>query len=79
MGFKGIEQSASVIVARTSGSTRVRWDQGEGLVITSSNSEFFAREITKAYSRAAVSWAAKRAGWQVSTLIEDNKLQITRR
>ena len=36
-------------------------------------------EVVREYSKAAVSWAAKRAGWTVTAGTEANKLTLTRR
>lgn len=68
------------IVARR-GEDLLTWSAGVGLTVTSRTEERgkgLIQGLTVAYSRAAVTWAAKRAGWQVQTT-GDNKLTVTRR
>ncbi len=60
---------------------RVTWQAGKGFTFTGMN-EAQAKQsesaIVQAYSRAAVSWAATRAGWQVAST-QGNKITLTRR
>ena len=66
------------IIARRS-SDIVIWEQGKGLTVQGKNTGRTQLDaITQAYSKTAVTWAAKRAGWSVSNH-ETNKLTLTRR
>jgi len=58
--------------------TSVVWTAGKGLQITGAQTGVQA-EIVQAYSKAAVSWAAQRAGWHVQSGANQNQLNLTRR
>ncbi len=60
------------------GGATLTWTAGSGLSVRSSTPQPLIAEITKAYSAQAVTWAAKRAGWQVQQTASD-KLTVTRR
>lgn len=64
------------------GASQVTWVKGQGLSIRGYQGQVqnqkTLNEITKAYSVAAVTWAAKRAGWQVQQTAAD-KLTVSRR
>ena len=60
------------------GGATLTWIAGKGLEVRSYNSQPLIAEVTKEYSKQAVSWAAQRAGWQVQQTA-DNKLTVTRR
>ncbi len=60
------------------GGATLTWIAGKGLEVRSSNPQPLIAEVTKAYSKQAVTWAAQRAGWQVQQTA-DNKLTVTRR
>lgn len=75
-GWELIEStSADMVAAR--GNVRLEWTQGVGFTMTGYNESAIAR-ITREYSNQAVSWAASRAGWQVSDR-SANQLTVTRR
>lgn len=70
----------SIIIA-TRGNKRMTWKVNEGLTMDGSNEKTannIINEIVQAYSKTAVSWAAQRAGWQVTNQTE-NTLNIIRR
>lgn len=74
----GTLDNKSKIIAR-SGSYVLEWTKGEGVQITGmSKNETAITALTKEYSRAAVSWAAQRAGWQVKST-GANTLEVSRR
>lgn len=54
------------------------WEAGKGLTISGNNNEKHLAEISQAYSKQAVTWAAQRAGWQVANQTK-NTLNIVRR
>lgn len=54
-------------IRATMGGTYVTWTRGTGLTIQGSNPAKDLQTITQAYSRAAVSYAARRTGWTVQT------------
>lgn len=58
------------------------WESGKGITLSGMSNQTTAEKninaITKQYSKRAVTWAAQRAGWQVTTKSE-NTLNITRR
>ncbi len=57
----------------------LNWEQGQGFTIRGmNNTEQAIAGITREYSKQAVSWAASRAGWQV-TDTSANQLTVTRR
>lgn len=66
-----------IIVAHHYGNS-IMWEAGKGITVTGSNTENMINKISQAYSKRAVSWAAQRAGWQV-TNNNDNTLNIVRR
>jgi hypothetical protein len=57
--------------------SEVVWEAGKGISITGRNNEQHLNEITQTYSKQAVTWAAKRAGWSV-TNINNNTLTVRR-
>jgi hypothetical protein len=65
-----------------SGECSVMWEKGLGLLVSGRNSRTVERhkgEILQAYSKAAVSWAASRAGWRVLPVKGSaNKLVVQR-
>lgn len=68
------------IMARIDGNA-VKWQKGKGLRIqgySTADNERIATKITQAYSAKAVSWAAQRAGWKVTTT-SPNTLKVERR
>jgi len=60
--------------------TRLTWRKGKGLELDGqpNRQDRTFSEIAKAYSVQAVSWAAQRAGWQVTRTGQDT-LSVTRR
>lgn len=54
------------------------WTVGKGIQIRSSRSiiQSLVTEVTKGYSKAAVTWAAQKAGWTVQ---QTNENQLTLR
>lgn len=54
-------------IRATMGSAYVTWTKGTGLTIQSRNPAQDLQTVTQAYSRAAVTYAAQRAGWTVQT------------
>ena len=54
------------------------WEAGKGLTISGNNNEKHLAEISQAYSKQAVTWAAQRAGWQVKST-NQNQMNLTRR
>lgn len=77
-GWTILDQTDQAITARTSTST-VTWAAGQGLTVLGyGNQQGQIGAVTRAYSKAAVTWAAQRAGWQVQQTSE-NQLQVTRR
>lgn len=65
------------IVARKGNATLI-WRQGQGIEIKSSNSQEQLTRINKEYSKQAVTWAASRAGWDITSTKQD-QLIVTRR
>jgi len=58
--------------------TTLTWEYGKGMTVQSSSqndNQYHIKNVTQAYSKEAVSWAAQRAGWKVSQT-EQNKLQL---
>jgi methenyltetrahydromethanopterin cyclohydrolase len=74
-----VNEPAKVCASNTAGES-VTWLAGSGLAITAAPSQTKRVEaaVIQAYSKAAVSWAAARAGWQVASS-QGNKLTLTRR
>src|SRR5262245_36904608 len=86
--LKTAMQAAGIIVEReTAGEIQARgrygesltWRAGAGLTIVSrsANNAEIESKLVRAYSTAAVSWAATRAGWRVTATV-DNKLTLQR-
>ena len=73
-----IRETTSQRIIAYKGSESVTWSAGKGLSVRSSNPKEVIRTVTQAYSRQAVSWAAKRAGWTVRQTNE-NQFTVTRR
>lgn len=78
LGMQIIHQTAANIKARTSDWTYITWTAGQGLTVQGNNNQKYITQVTKEYSKQAVLWAAKRAGWTVQQIAED-KLTVTRR
>ena len=79
----GQQVNAATVVALTArrGGARLTWTAGKGLSLvtgSTAQAEALQGEITRAYSRQAVSWAAQRAGWTVKRT-GDNTLTVNRR
>lgn len=66
------------IVANNSYGDSITWETGKGIVLQGDNAEKKINEVNQAYSKRAVTWAAQRAGWQV-TINTNNTLNIIRR
>jgi len=78
-GFTILGNDAASIRAARRGE-RVAWAAGKGLVVSSASQDRnaeIAAEITRGYAKAAVSWAASRAGFTVKA--GGDKLTLTRR
>lgn len=61
---------------------RVTWTAGQGMTFRGSTQDQqtkAAAAITQAYSRAAITWAAQRAGWTVKQGTEPNKMRLEKR
>jgi hypothetical protein len=74
-----INEKTNLITARKAYDSFI-WSKGEGITITGMNKqrqEKALSNITQAYSKQAVSWAAKRAGWQVKP-INETTFQVQR-
>lgn len=62
----------------------VDWRKGEGLIIQSYRTlsedvrKAVVAEVKREYSRQAVTWAAKRAGWQVKQ-VDQTRMTMERR
>jgi hypothetical protein len=79
LGYRAV-LDGTLIHARK-GNVTCQWESGKGLWLTGNSPAGLAvaqRDILQAYSKTAVSWAAQRAGWQVTTLAP-NKMQVTKR
>ena len=53
-------------IAAKRGAEKITWAKGRGLTVTASTATFpqsIVQGIVQNYSKAAVSWAASRAGW----------------
>lgn len=57
---------------------RLTWERGRGLTMTGIRTDETIAAVTTAYAKAAVSWAAQRAGWTVAKA-DGNKLTLNRR
>ncbi len=68
------EVSGGLILANRLGDS-LRWERGVGLVVRGVGEA--VEEVTRAYGREAVTWAAKRAGWEVKQ-VGENKLVVSR-
>jgi len=77
MNWKITSNITTRIVANRFGESII-WEANKGITIRGSNTERLVTEISKAYSKRAVTWAAQRAGWQV-TSTNNNTLNVTRR
>ena len=60
------------------GPVSIAWKKGKGLEVNSADPQEVIKQVTKAYSARAVTWAAGRAGWTVKQTA-DNQLTVTRR
>jgi len=58
---------------------RVIWTKGQGIEVKAARTKGVIKDLTKAYSSRAVSWAAQRAGWQVAQTGNPDQLTVTRR
>lgn len=81
LGWKIIERKDASLTA-THERSKVGWIQGKGVyawgdVSVAQNQEEI-KKLTKAYSKAAVTWAAQRAGWTVKQTGPDT-LEVIRR
>lgn len=74
-GWTLTQNTPTEIQAYNNGSSMI-WTAGKGMTINGSAG--VESSIIRAYSKAAVSWAAQRAGWQVSST-DGNKMTLTRR
>lgn len=77
----GICSEVNKKVTATKGNDYLVWEYGKGFTIQGMNrqrQETSLSEISQAYSKQAVTWAAQRAGWQV-TNVNQNTLNIVRR
>ena len=54
------------------------WTQNKGIEIRSGNAQQDIINLTKEYSKQAITWAASRAGWKVSSKGQ-NQLTVSRR
>ncbi len=77
LGWNITESTATGIAAYKAG-TYLSWVAGKGLDVAGYDPQEAVMAVTKAYSKQAVSWAAKRAGWNVQQTAGD-KLTVTRR
>lgn len=78
LGWSIVSISPTEIQARRAYSEMIVWRAGKGLEVRSPNAQPIITQVTKEYSKQAVTWAAKRAGWTVQQTT-DNKLTISRR
>lgn len=78
LGMQIVRENKTCIQARASDWTYTTWMAGKGLTVQGNNNQKHVTEMTKAYSKQAVTWAAKRAGWTVQQTAED-KLTVSRR
>ncbi len=78
LGWSIVSSTNTEIQARRNYGEMIVWKAGRGLEVRSSNPQPLIAEVTKEYSKQAVSWAAQRAGWQVQQTA-DNKIIVTRR
>lgn len=68
-------------IRATKSNDYLTWTKNKGITISGMNrqrQETYLSEISQAYSKQAVSWAAQRAGWQV-TNVNQNSLNVVRR
>ena len=79
MDWKIRANSTTRIVANNLSGESIIWEANKGITVTSGNAENVVKEISKAYSKRAVTWAAQRAGWQVTNTNDNNILNIIRR
>jgi hypothetical protein len=75
-GFAVSEISGATIKGRV-GRNVATWSQGAGLKVVSQNASADVAAIKREYSKAAVSWAASRAGWKVGAWV-GNKVQMVK-
>ena len=78
MGWYITSNNTNRIIAKQFGETII-WEANKGITVSGSNTENTIKEISKAYSKRAVTWAAQRAGWQVTNTNDNNILNIIRR
>lgn len=77
-GWQIVSQSDGAVIARRNGRERAEWNSGLGLKVTTLGAVEAAKaEIMQSYSKSAVSWAAKRAGWKVGAW-QGNKVTVQR-
>jgi hypothetical protein len=70
--------ASELITARKDSYTFI-WSKGEGITIKGMRTnENMLKDITREYSKQAVTWASQRAGWQVTTTGGDT-LTVSRR
>lgn len=73
-----VTASDTASITASKGLQKITWAAGTGVTVSAGNPQAVYSEIVRAYSKAAVSWAAQRAGWTVKATGE-NKMTITRR
>jgi hypothetical protein len=80
-GWNITSQDNNSIAASRAGE-KLTWAMGVGIRIVHKNGKIYSDnavgEITRGYSKAAVSWAASRAGWTAKTT-GDNTMTLSRR
>lgn len=77
-GWTLYETTDARITGYLSGAT-LEWNKGKGLSMRGyGNTQQQIVDVTRAYSVAAVSWAAQRAGWNIKQTAA-NQMQATRR
>lgn len=79
IGWEDIQITPTRINAYRPTGAALEWNKGAGLRITATNPERHQRELTQAYAKAAVSYAAQRAGWTVTAGKTANTLTLNRR
>lgn len=78
LGYDITGSSETQIVARRQNFI-LDWTKGKGITVRGMRTnEVAITDLTREYSKQAVSWAASRAGWQV-TSTGSNTLAVTRR
>ena len=73
-----ITTSTKTTISAKNGYDSLNWTKGQGMNIRIQSNQQTLQTITKTYSGLAVTWAASRAGWDVSVTGTDT-LTISRR